>query len=101
VKPLRYSLVFFAFLAIEAILCVLLPRIHSSGVSVSSCAFYVPLILVFLAFGMLVFRDGPRRGMSRLLDAVAAGFLASLLWAGVVFFVGVKATGAGTLMMIE
>ena len=103
-KLLRYFLVFFGFLALEAILCVLLPRIHTSGLSLSSCmwiAFYVPIILVFLAFSILVFRDGPRRGVSRLLDAFAGGFLASLLWAGIVFFVGVKVTGAGTLMRIE
>ena len=64
-------------------------------------AFYVPMIVVFLAFTVLAFRDGPRRGIFRVLDAVAGGFLASLLWACIVFFVGVKVTGAGTLMRIE
>jgi hypothetical protein len=104
VKLLRYFLFFFGFLALEAGLCLSLPRIHSSGFSLSSwmwIAFYVPTILVFLVFSALVFRDGSRRGISRVLDAAAGGFLASLLWAGIVFFVGVKVTGAGTLMRIE
>ena len=64
-------------------------------------AFYFPMILVFLVFTVLAFRDGPQPGISRVLDASARGFLASLLWACVVFFVGVKVTGAGTLMRIE
>lgn len=103
-KLLRYILFFCGILILETILCVLLPRIHSSGFSLSSCmwiAFYVPMILVFLVFAVLGFRNGPRRGVSRVLDAAAGGFLASLLWAGIVIFVGIKVTGAGTLMRIE
>ena len=103
-KTLRYVLVFVGFLVLEAVLCVLLPRIRDSGVSMPACmwiAFYGPLVLVFIVFSMLAFKDWPRRGLPRLIGAAAGGFLASLLWAGIVFFVGVKVTGAGTLMNIQ
>jgi hypothetical protein len=103
-KLLRYLLYFCGLLALEAVICVLLPRIHSGGFSLSSCmwiAFYIPLAMVFLVFSALAFRDGPRRGIPRVVDAVAGGFLASLLWAGIVFIVGVKLTGAGTLVRVE
>ena len=59
------------------------------------------MILVFLVFSVLVFKDDPRRGGSRVLNAAAGGFLAMLLWAGIVFFVGVRITGAGTLMKVN
>ena len=100
-KLLRYLLFFCGFLALEAILYVLLPRINRSGLSLLWVAFYVPTILVFLVFSVLVFRDVPRRGISRVLHAAAGGFLASFLWAGIVFFFLIKVTGAGTLMTIK
>jgi hypothetical protein len=103
-KWFRYFLVFLGFLGLEAMLCVLLPRIRSSGVSMSACmwiAFYVPVVLVFCIFSILVFRDAPRRGLSRLVDATAGGFVASFLWFAIVFFVGIKITGAGSLMAVQ
>ncbi|OGV42525.1 MAG: hypothetical protein A2X46_04460 [Lentisphaerae bacterium GWF2_57_35] len=103
-KLLRNTLVFVSLLALEALLILLLPRIYSNARPLSFymwIAFGIPLILVFLIFAWLVFKDDSRHGGSRLMKAIAGGLLFAVLWMSIVGITLIKITGSGTLLGIK